>query len=144
MEEELALPLSRAFAMDDADTRRSGRSNEEIVTALYEEMRPALLGYAYHLTGSGRESEDLVQIAFLQFFDQLTRRAEIRNVRGWIYRAVHSLAINHVTRSRRHDSLIKEWLAEAEIGDAASVEEPLARRQEIESALQGVNERERH
>ena len=144
MDEDFALPLSRAFAMDEPDTRRSGRGNEEIVTALYEELRPALLGYAYHLTGSTREAEDLVQIAFLQLFDQLMRRAEIRNVRGWIYRAVHSLAINQVTRSRRHDSLIKEWLADGFAEDPQSVEEALAQRQEIENALQLVNERERH
>jgi len=144
MEEDLALPLLRVFGMEDANARRSGRSNEELVTALYEELRPALLGYAYHLTGSARESEDLVQIAFLQFFDQLTRRAEIPNIRGWIYRAVHSLAISQVTRSRRHDSLIREWLADAVTEDADSVEEALARRQEVENALQVVNERERH
>jgi RNA polymerase sigma-70 factor (ECF subfamily) len=144
MEEDLALRLSRAFAMDDAESQRSDHSNEEVVTALYQELRPALLGYAYHLTGSTRESEDLVQIAFLQFFDHLSRRAEIHNVRGWIYRAVHSLAINHVTRSRHRDSLVKEWLADAVVEHPESVEDSLARRQEIENALQMVNERERH
>ena len=112
MEEDFALPLPRVLAMNEVDARRSGDSNEEIVTALYEQMRPALLGYVYHLTGSVRDAEDLVQIAFLQLFDQLGRRSEIRNVRGWIYRAVHNLAINQITRSQRRDSLIKEWLAE--------------------------------
>jgi RNA polymerase sigma-70 factor (ECF subfamily) len=144
MEEDFALPLPRALAMKDADARGTGRSNEEIVTALYEQLRPALVGYVYHLTGSSRDAEDLVQIAFLQFFDQLNRRAEIRNVRGWIYRAVHSLAVNHVTRSRRHDSLIREWLADAEGETVESAEEALARRDEIVKALQLVNERERH
>ena len=98
----------------------------------------------YHLTGSTREAEDLVQIAFLQLFDQLGRRSEIRDLRGWIYRAVHSLAINHVSRSHRRDSLIKEWLNDAVIDDEHSAEEALARREEIEQALRRVNERERH
>jgi RNA polymerase sigma-70 factor, ECF subfamily len=144
MEEDFALPLPRVLAMNEVDTRRSSGNNEEVVTALYEQLRPALLGYVYHLTGSARDSEDLVQIAFLQLFDQLSQRSEIKNVRGWIYRAVHSLAITHVTRSHRRDSLIREWLADAPTEDVQTVEESLARREEIEKALQVVNERERH
>ena len=66
--------------MNKADARLGEGSNEEVVTALYEQLRPALLGYVYHLTGSARDAEDLVQIAFLQLFDQLSRRSEIRNV----------------------------------------------------------------
>jgi len=144
MEEDFAIPLPRVFAMNEADTRRSQHSNEEIVTALYEQMRPALLGYVYHLTASTRDAEDLVQIAFLQLFDQLGHRSEIKNLRGWIYRAVHSLAINHASRSHRRDFLIKEWLGDTETDEEESVEEVLARREEIERALQMVNERERH
>ena len=73
MEEDFALPLPRVLAMEEAEARLGGGSNEEVVTALYEQLRPALLGYVYHLTGSARDSEDLVQIAFLQIFDQLSR-----------------------------------------------------------------------
>ena len=45
MEEDFALSLPRALAMNEVDARRSGSSNEEVVTALYEQMRAALLGY---------------------------------------------------------------------------------------------------
>jgi RNA polymerase sigma-70 factor (ECF subfamily) len=144
MEEDFAISLQRVFDIEEAKTRRSDHSNEELVTALYEQLRPALLGYVYHLTGSARDAEDLVQIAFLQLFDRLGRRSEISNPRGWLYRAAHSLAINHVGRSRRHDSLIKEWLGDAAPDTVDSAEEALARREEIEQALQRVNERERH
>jgi len=144
MEEDFALPLPRVLAMNEMEARRSGSSNEEVVTALYEQMRPALLGYVFHLTGSARDAEDLVQIAFLQLFDQLNRRSEIRNARGWIYRAVHHLAINHVSRSHRRDSLAKEWFADAQAEATQTAEESLARREEIENALKIVTERERH
>lgn len=144
MEEDLAIPLPRVLAMNDVEARRTGQSNEEVVTALYEQMRPSLLGYVYHLTGSMRDAEDLVQIVFLQLFDHLCRRAAITNMRGWVFRAAHNLAINHVSRSRRHDSLIKEWLVDRETEPAENAEESLARREEIESALRRVTERERH
>jgi RNA polymerase sigma factor (sigma-70 family) len=85
-----------------------------------------------------------VQIAFLQLFDQLGRRSEIKNLRGWIYRAVHSLAVNQVSRSQRRDSLIREWFGESVVTDSESAEEALARRQEIEHALGRISERERH
>ena len=144
MEEDLAIPLPRVLAMNEVDARRTGQSNEEVVTALYEHLRPSLLGYVYHLTGSMRDAEDLVQIVFLQLFDHLSRRSAITNMRGWIFRAAHNLAINHVSRSRRHDSLIKEWLGDRDSEHMESAEETLARREEIERALGRVNERERH
>jgi RNA polymerase sigma-70 factor, ECF subfamily len=144
MEEDLAIPLPRVLAMNDVDARRSGQSNEEVVTALYEQLRPSLLGYVYHLTGSVRDAEDLVQIVFLQLFDHLSRRSAITNLRGWTFRAAHNLAINHASRSRRHESLIKEWLGERETEPEDDAEESLARREEIERALGRTNERERH
>lgn len=144
MEEDLVIPLPRVFAMNDVDARRSGQSNEQVVTALYEQMRPSLLGYVYHLTGSMRDAEDLVQIAFLQLFDHLGRGSSIRNLRGWVFRAAHNLAVNHVSRSRRHDSLINEWLVDRETDHTENAEENLARREEIERALRRVTERERH
>jgi len=47
MEEDHALSLPRGFTLREAEARRSGRSNEDVVTALYEQLRPTLLGYVY-------------------------------------------------------------------------------------------------
>ncbi len=143
MEDDRAFPLPRALTLEEVDARRSGQSTEEVVAALYEQLRPPLLSYAYHLTGSIGDSEDLVQIAFLQLFDRLGRRSDIRNLRGWIYRAVHSLAVSHARVAHR-DSVIREWFSDAETSDAQTAEEELALRQEIEQALSVLGERERH
>src|SRR5690349_1959556 len=106
MADDRAFPLPRALSLETVDARRSEQSTEEVVTAFYEQLRPSLLSYAYHLTGSTRDAEDLVQIDFLQLFDQLGQRSDIRNLRGWIYRAVHSLAISNARVTQR-DSVIK-------------------------------------
>jgi RNA polymerase sigma factor (sigma-70 family) len=143
MEEDQAFPLPRALTLEHVDTRRSGQSTEDVVTALFEQLRPSLLSYAYHLTGSNRDAEDLVQIAFLQLFDQLSHRSDIRNVRGWIYRAVHSLAVSN-SRVEQRDSLVKEWFSNAETTDRQTAEQTLMRQQEIEQALCLLGERERH
>jgi len=129
--------------LEHADTRRSGQSTEEVVTALFQQLRPSLVSYAYHLTGSSRDAEDLVQIAFLQLFDQLSHRSDIRNLRGWIYRAVHSLAISNV-RGEQRGALISEWFSDVETTDSQTAEQTLIRRQEIERALSLLGERERH
>jgi RNA polymerase sigma factor (sigma-70 family) len=143
MEEDQVLALPRGVMVKELETRRSGQSDEEVVTALYEQLRPALVKYAYHLAGSARDAEDLVQIAFLQLFDQLHHGSEIKNVRGWVYRAVHSLAINHVSRLERRQSLIKEWFSDAPVNDLDTAEERLTRTQEIEKALSILGEMER-
>ena len=87
--------------------------------------------------------EDLIQIAFIQLFQQLSRRSDIRNMRGWIYRAVHSLAISN-TRVSHRASVIKQWFSDAETADVQTVEQELVQRQEIERALSVLGERERH
>lgn len=143
MEEDQAIPLLRALTFQEVDGRRRKQNAEEVVTALYEQLRPSLLSYAYHLIGSTRDAEDLVQIAFIQLFEQLNRHSEIRNMRGWIYRAVHSLAVSN-TRITRRDSVIKQWFSDATTVDVQTAEHELMQRQEIERALSVLGERERH
>ena len=75
------------------DIRREKPNAEEVVTDFYVKLRPSLLAYVYHLVSSSRDAEDLVQVAFLQFFDYLRQEREIQNPRGWLYRVVHNLAI---------------------------------------------------
>src|SRR6185436_6230433 len=144
MDEDQALPLPRALTLGEVDSRRGKQSKEDIVSALYEALRPSLLTYAYHLIGSTRDAEDLVQIAFLQLFDQLSYRSDIKNPRGWIFRALHSLAINNASHSARRESLIREWFADANEVDKSTAEDQVMKQQEIERALGLLGERERH
>ena len=95
MTESSAFPLMNAFGMEMDDIRRGDRGVEEVVTDLYARLRPALLAYVYHLVGSTRDAEDLVQVAFLHLFDHLSRGDDIRNVRAWLYRVAHNLAVEH-------------------------------------------------
>src|SRR5258708_16464245 len=97
MNEALSLPQPLSISSDEI--RRGNPNTEDLVTDLYVKLRPALVSYVYHLIGSTRDAEDVVQIAFLQLFDQLNDQAEIRNVRGWLYMVVHNLAIEQVRRS---------------------------------------------
>src|SRR6266498_5922189 len=106
------LPLPYFFSLKMEETRRGGQNLEEIVTDLYAKLRAPLVSYVYHLVGSTRDAEDLVQIAFLQLFNQLENDGEIENVRGWLYRVVHNLAIEHVRQHDRRGSLLQQWFAD--------------------------------
>lgn len=103
-----------------------------------------MISYVSCLVGSNRDAEDLIQIAFLQLFDQLTAGIEINNLRAWLYRVAHNLAIEHSKQRDRRTSLIRTWFADQETTAFESAEEVLIRRERIERSLMLLNERERH
>ena len=141
MDEILSLP--KPFSLNIDEIRRGNPKAEDFVTDLYVKLRPPLLSYIYHLIGSTRDAEDVVQIAFIQLFDQLNGNVEIRNVRGWLYRVVHYLAIEKVRTFDRRESLFKQWFADYErAADPQSAEQDLIRREQIEKSLELLNEKE--
>jgi len=141
MDEVLSLPKPLSLNIDEI--RRGSPSTEDFVTDLYVKLRPSLLSYVYHLIGSTRDAEDLVQVAFLQLFDQLNENVEIKNVRGWLYRVLHNLAIEQVRTLDRRESLFKRWFTDYERNiDPQDAEQDLIRRDLIERSLGVLNEKE--
>ncbi|HYJ90299.1 MAG TPA: sigma-70 family RNA polymerase sigma factor [Pyrinomonadaceae bacterium] len=143
MDEVLSLP--KPFSLNIEEIRRDSGNIEDLVTDLYVRLRPSLLSYIYRLIGSTRDAEDLVQVAFLQFFDQLNANVEIKNPRGWLYRVVHNLAIEYVRRSDRREVLFKQWFIDYEVTiNQESIERELIQREQIEKSLEMLNEKEQH
>ena len=144
---DTVLTLPQTFSLRTEDIRRDRRNVEQVVKDLYGKLRAPLASYAYHLVGSTRDAEDLVQIAFIQLFDQLEHEGEIDNLRGWLYRVVHNLAIEQVRRHDRRDLLLQQWFLDRGALTPESIESPeeeFIRREQIENALRILNERERH
>jgi RNA polymerase sigma-70 factor (ECF subfamily) len=145
MDQENTLKLSQVFGLDQVDSPRRSEELEETIVDLYATMRPSLLGYAYQIVGSTGEAEDLVQIAFLKLFDQLKRKAQILNVRSWLYRVIHNLAIDHIRRKGIHEIAVAEWLSNRTMTETnRSAEEDLIQQQRIAQSLEILNERERY
>ena len=65
--------------------------NERAFAAIVERYRPELQAFARGLCSDGR-SEDVVQQAFLSAFAALSAGAEVRHLRGWLYRIVRNAA----------------------------------------------------
>jgi RNA polymerase sigma-70 factor (ECF subfamily) len=144
MGQEQTWNLQHVLGLEQAEKHRKSEDLEEKVVELYSTMRPPLLGYAYHVVGSSGEAEDLVQNAFLKLFDQLRHNAKILNLRSWLYRVVHNLAIDHARRRGVQESLNAEWLAQRILADVPhSAEKDLIQRQNIALSLKTLNERER-
>ena len=145
MERGTALNLAHVFTFEAASDRRRSQPLEETIAELYATMRVPLLGYAYQVVGSSGEAEDLVQIAFLKLFDQLRTHAEILNLRSWLYRVVHNLAIDQLRRQGKQESAVTEWLAQRSLdAPCSSAEDDLIRRQSIAHSLAILNVRERY
>lgn len=82
----------------------------ETITQLFEQEESGLLRFAMGIVRERGAAEELVQEAFLrlhQIWD------EVENPRGWIYRSLRNLAINHL-RDRKPQSELNEETAAAE------------------------------
>ncbi len=144
MDREGILNLPRVFGLEQAQNPRKSQKLEEILVELYTGLRPSLVGYAYHVAGSSGDCEDLVQMAFLKLFDELKRNAEILNIRSWLYRVVHNLAIDQARRKGSHEAALAGWLADRSHSDrVSSSEDEIIRQQQVANFLGILNQRER-
>ena len=75
---------------------------EQKITQLFETLRQPVYQYLMAVFGNSEEAEDLTQDAFLQLYKTVKSGQTIRNIRFWIFRVAHNLAINR----RKHNQFI--------------------------------------
>jgi RNA polymerase sigma-70 factor (ECF subfamily) len=73
---------------------------EEKVICLFDELRIPLLRYLAGFPLSRQDSEDVIQEVFLALFQYLRNGKSYQNVRGWLFRVAHNLALKKRQRSR--------------------------------------------
>lgn len=69
-----------------------------LVDAHYE----ALFRYAYRLSGSSADAEDLTQEAFGKAFTRLSQLREQERAKAWLFRIVRNLYLHKVRDEKRH------------------------------------------
>jgi RNA polymerase sigma-70 factor (ECF subfamily) len=72
---------------------------EATLITLFETEESALLSFAVGLVRQRSVAEELVQEAFLRLHEVWD---QVENPRGWLYRSVRNLALNHL-RDHRHE-----------------------------------------
>ncbi len=91
----------------DAASRGSGDGFsplEEQLLALFDELREPLLRYLLSLGLAPQRSEEILQDTFLKLFEHLQSSRSDSNLRGWLFRVAHNLALQDL-RGRRREML---------------------------------------
>src|ERR1044071_3706651 len=80
---------------------------EEKVSRYFEQWRDPVNRYVVAAFGSPVEAEEITQEAFLQLYRRLHSGQPVTNVRAWVFRAAHSLALNRI-RSQQFIELLDD------------------------------------
>ena len=107
---------------------------EHEVVDLFTQFRNPLLRYVSALGLPLADGEEVVQEVFLALFQHLRQGKPRTNLRGWVFRVGHNLALKQRMRNGRHDKLH---------GVDAVPAEHLAPEPNPEEHLAGVQHREK-
>jgi len=121
----------------------SRRLLEEEVTALFDQLRNPLFRYLLSFGLAAHDCEEIVQEVFLSLFQHLRRGRSRENLRGWVFRVGHNLALRH--RSRRAARMISAEPAE-QLDPAMNPEEQLAsaqRQRRLAAVVRALPEQDR-
>ena len=83
----------------------------EDAAATFDPLRPRLIRVAYRMLGSVADAEDVVQEAFLRWFD--ADRDAVREPEAFLRRIVTRLCLDHLKSARRRrETYLGPWLPE--------------------------------
>lgn len=138
---DLPLPVGLV-----ADRRVDDAAVQAEVLRLFDECADGLRRYASAFGLTPAASEDIVQEAFLSLFRHLRLGRSRENLRGWLYRVVHNLALKQRERGRRWLSVDAGALAIRLEDPEVNPEERLAeaqRRDRLRAVARALPERDR-
>jgi RNA polymerase sigma-70 factor (ECF subfamily) len=98
--------LTAAFPLPDLETAASSSSAIETeVLELFDLLRERLFRYLLSFSLCPSDSEEIIQETFLALFQHLQRGKSRRNLRGWLFRVAHNLALRRRNRDRRGEQI---------------------------------------
>jgi RNA polymerase sigma-70 factor (ECF subfamily) len=98
------------------------------VMNLFEQYRNPLLRYALSFGISGHDAEEVAQEVFLSLFRHLQLRRSRQNLRGWLFRVAHNLALKQRCANHRSQAVAaSDWtIAERQLDPSPDPEEQLS------------------
>ena len=132
--------LLRAAARADRLSKPSAL--EEEVVDLFDQFRDRLIRYALSFGLSIEDGEEIVQEVFLALFQHLQQGKPRQNLRGWVFRVTHNLALRQRGQSRRNPQ-IGPYDAALPVDPAPGPEDQLAineREERLQKALRALPE----
>lgn len=123
--------------MADGDEHTSNPAASGRLDRAFAELRPAMLGLAYRITGNRADAEEVVQDAFMRLIDADPAEA-IRSFKAYLTTITARLSLNRLRdREARQESYVGEWLPEPVLTAVA----PETRAEDVSFALLVVLER---
>jgi len=96
-----SLPLPYVEGENSRESSKPTRLEEEVVR-LFDEFRNPLLRYLLTFGLTTHDGEEVVQEVFLALFLHLRRGKSRSNLRGWIFRVGHNMALKQRMRQYRN------------------------------------------
>ncbi|MCI0422744.1 MAG: sigma-70 family RNA polymerase sigma factor [Acidobacteria bacterium] len=122
----------------------------QVVAEIFELLRDPVYRYLVGILGNPTEAEDLLQEAFLRLYQCLCKGQPVSNIRAWVYRVAHNLAVDQQRKNSHVDSFDPEaWdRVCARNGDRVATAEQRVLDQErkalFQKALETLSPQERH
>jgi RNA polymerase sigma-70 factor (ECF subfamily) len=136
--------ILRAAALADGSSKPS--SVEEEVVDLFDQFRDCLLRYALSFGLSVADGEEIVQEVFLHLFQHLQKGKPQQNLRAWMFRVTHNLALKQRAKSRQNaPNKMGPYESVLQIDPAPTPEAQLAgsqREQRLQAALKALPEQD--
>src|SRR5271154_3896319 len=92
----LSVPAATTMGRSDVPSEL-----EREIIGLFDQLRDRLLRYVFSFGVSAHDGEEIVQEVFLALFQHLRSGKSRKNLRGWVFRVAHNLALKQRYASRR-------------------------------------------
>ena len=142
--------LAILLGSKEIQQRRQPSELEAKVSEFFVAFKLPVYRYLLGLLGNHDDAEEMTQEAFLSLFGTLQKGTRIDNVRAWIFRVAHNLAMNHQKRPRIVEAVEEAewWKLSQERSDPASDSEQRMLREEKRTrllrAMKCLSPQERH
>ena len=136
------------YAAGGAGAPPAERHPQDEVLFLFDACGPSLIRYVRSMGVEAAAAQDVAQEVFLALFHHLRLGRPRDNLKGWLFRVAHNLALKHRQKSmRRHaDVPFDTNLAALVIDPALNPEQRLAeqqRQKRLQAVMRALPERDR-
>jgi RNA polymerase sigma-70 factor (ECF subfamily) len=109
----------------EAQASAATRSLEQEILALFDSLRMQLLRYAISFGLPAHDGEDIIQEVFLALFHHLQKGRSRSNLRGWVFRVTHNLALKRRMVNRSQHTVVngESYLPEEYFANGLNPEE---------------------
>lgn len=114
------------------------KGREEFFTQVFDENYTLLMRVVYRITGREDVAEEIVQEAFIKYYERLDQLPRDEGVKYWLLRVVKNLALNFEKRRGRERRAVEKFFHETRVSSSHEGEKAVLKQdsvQEVQKAL---------